>query len=187
MDLGTKPLLCPGNGGLGRALRGDQCSHPGQDPRAGRGHRGNGFYPNREATEEWGAQPCSPIPRPGTSAHPPPQRRAQPPHFHPSRGQPWRVQQDPAHLRKHPGVPRSCPEPANPLAPRSPVPVGSEARTSRSQTPMARRSRPPHPRQERGDPLGSGDEPPAHGRALAAAAARSCSPPALVSCFMSKL
>lgn len=118
------------------------------------------------------------------------------PHFHLSEGQPWRVQQDPrppsAGTRVVPG---SHLEGANPLTPKSPLPVGSKARTRCSQIPMARqqerrhrpRSRPLHPRREHGDPLGSREEPPARGRALPAAAAHSCSPPALVSCLMSKL
>lgn len=84
----------------------------------------------------------------------------------------------PPTLCEHPGAPSSHPEGTNPLAPRSPLPVGPEARSSGSHTAMAQRcggrrcphSRPRHPRQERDDPLGSGDEPPARGRALPAAA-----------------
>lgn len=193
--MGTRLLLCPENGGSGRALRGGHCSHPGQAPPVGGGHQGSGFHLNWEATEEWGAQPCSPHPSPGHQRSRPPAATSPNPHFHPSEGQPQRVQQDPTASTGTQVVPGSHPEGANPLAPRSPLPVGSEVRTSHSQTPMAQqqerrcrpRSHPLHPQQECGDPLGSGVEPPTRGHTLPAAAARSCSPPGRVSCLMSKL
>lgn len=160
----------PWRWGLGKSpARGSACP-----PRAGKGHRGSGFHPSWEATEEEGAQPHSPRPPLWHQRSRPPTATRPNPHFHPSEGQPQRAQRDPPTLRRHRGGPQlpsggrkpSCP-------PGPPLPVSSEARTSRSQTPMARqrdqshrpRSRPLHPRLERGDPLGSREEPPAHGRA----------------------
>lgn len=62
--LGDKTPALPRNGSSGRALGRAQ---------AHRGHGGSGFVPRWEATEERGAQPCSPISCLGASTHVVPQ------------------------------------------------------------------------------------------------------------------
>lgn len=96
--MGTKLLLCPGNGGSGRAMRGGRCP-----PRWARGHQGSGFHPNWETTEEWGAQPCSPHPSPRhRHSHPPATTSLNPISISP-RGNLGECNRTPAHPPQAPG------------------------------------------------------------------------------------